>query len=41
MAFVVFLGGFFLMEASTYRVLGLKPADVMKNMRENMKGMRG
>ncbi len=41
LALVVFLGGFALMETSTYRILGLKPTDIIKNMRANMKSMLG
>lgn len=41
LAFVVFFGGFLLMEASMYRVLDLKLADVVKRMKANMKSMRG
>jgi len=38
---VVFLGGFMLMEVNVWRVLGLKPSDVMKNMWANLKRARG
>ncbi len=41
LGFVVFIGGFMLLEISGFRIMGLKPADVMKGMRENLKSMRG
>lgn len=38
---IVFLGGFALMDASVYRILGLKPTEVMKRMQANLKGQQG
>lgn len=41
LAFVVFLGLFALMEAGEYRVMDMKFADAVKNMRANLKSIRG
>lgn len=40
LAFVVFIGGFILMEVSVYRVLDLKFADVLQRMKANLKSAR-
>ncbi|GAP40945.1 HXXEE domain-containing protein [Flexilinea flocculi] len=39
LAVILFLGGFFLMQAGVFRVLGLKYVDAIKIMRERVKSM--